>query len=381
MVDFHVGERLHDRLIRKQTILKINLAAILTTSMANTGSTSSMEQQLLPPALFWAFIPIVLSTMMQPSVRALGLPRWYSIVLRISPVICCVYAVSTLVEVVCRMYRLGSIERALRHVAAKRFKDGRSTRKTSKDANVHDGEFDRLRGNSDLRIGIFAITAFPQAIKLYACKGIPGAKICCTAFIVAFVVDEVLLRFTSDSENSEETQKTDSVPVDESIASFRHSMPTMLNGEHLVYFSSFLFDILLVRSMIGSTSRVLFVCLWIFAIQIGLLAIVKYDNDFVASLNILWSCIYAGVVAAKSFFSTSLTTAIFVVLATSGGLFLLGLMASELEERWTACLSPKIERPLATYVILNHVVAALLFLRLVYDSADTFTPSWTYWLG
>jgi hypothetical protein len=36
---------------------------------------------------------------------------------------------------------------------------------------------------------------------------------------------------------------------------------------------------------------------------------------------------------------------------------------------------------LATFVVLNHFVYTLLYLGTVYDSAETFKPYWTNWLG
>ncbi len=158
--------------------------------MADPNPTVNRSNEVLAPTLLWALLPIALNTMTQPSGRILGFPSWYNFALRISPVVCAVNAISTLVELLCRIYVFKSVKTACLGIAAHRFE-------SSEDAHDEHGEFYNLRRNSVFRIGLFVLGALPQAIMLYASKGIPWAQGCCTAYLASFVVDEAVLYLAS----------------------------------------------------------------------------------------------------------------------------------------------------------------------------------------
>src|ERR1700761_7658990 len=130
--------------------------------MADANPTEHYEthgSQVLASTLFWALLPVALNTMSQPSGRILGFPRCYSFALRISPIVCAVNAISTLIERLYRICKFKSMKTAFLDIAAHKFKEAPG-------ADEGDGEFENLRRNSIFRLGLFMLEALPQAITL-----------------------------------------------------------------------------------------------------------------------------------------------------------------------------------------------------------------------
>jgi hypothetical protein len=341
------------------------------------GDANSAEPQdglgseVLASTLFWALLPIALNTMTQPSGRILGFPPWYNFALRISPIVCAVNAISTLVELLFRAYTFKSFKTAFLGIAAHRFKG-------ASDAGTNEGRFENLRRNSVFRIGLFVLGALPQAVMLYASKGIPWAQSCCTAYLASFVLDELVLYFSSHPGDAGLDAYDEPLQYDDllgRISSSVHRLVSFSSTEHFICCAGSFFDFCLFPVQFMNDAPVPSpATLGPFLLMI----IVKEDSAHLLYWVGIWSCFFIGFDAA--FQCEALAPLSLVIYGVGIGLIVLGIFGSMVEEK-CSITAERIPRPLATYSLLNHVVASLVYLGLHYESKNTHRPYWTNWLG
>lgn len=340
------------------------------------------DNEVLAPALFWAFLSIALNTMTQPSGRILGFPRIYNFALRISPIVCAANAISTLVELVCRICILRSVKKAFLAIAAQKFK-------SEEGPTESDGEFTNLRRNSVFRVGFLVLGALPQAVMLYACKGIPWAQGCCTAYLASFVIDEVLLYVSSNHDNSGLSEYDEPLPVERlfgraagvvrGLCGFLFTELFLCLSGFFLYFYLFLpvgLSLVVFMTVAAFTVMSLGGGLWLG----GCLGESPRFGDFKYAVypTSIWTAFGMGGAAiphGKN--SPGLQT----WLGVFSALIILGFLASKSERSWSESSSTRSAGPLATYMLLHHVGTILIYLAVWYDSTNTFRPCWTNWLG
>ena len=133
------------------------------------------------PSACWALIAIGINTMCQPFGRVLGLPHQHSFALRSSPIICIVDSFAMLLQFVCRGIQRRSAFEGVNLTVQARFAGVQVDK---------DGSFAALRKNTVFRVLLFLLGAFPQAIKLYAVRGVPWTQALATVYLASFMLSE-----------------------------------------------------------------------------------------------------------------------------------------------------------------------------------------------
>ena len=134
--------------------------------------------------IFWALVPIALNSMTQP-VGSLSptMSSEESLYFRASPVVCLTDSIITIIELLYETIVTKSPIMAARLISERRCPESDVPSST-----LHD-----LQENSLFRVLVFVFGAFPQAIKLYACSGIPLSKALASMYLGSFVVLELLI--------------------------------------------------------------------------------------------------------------------------------------------------------------------------------------------
>ena len=373
--------------LTKATVDSIVISNGSTAAPPNTTQAPALDNQLSAWALLWAFVPIALNTMMQPSGRILGLRSWYNFALRISPLICAVSAISTFIQLVLFVFTSGSVEEAFLEVAAQQFKpDAEGEEDGDREAHF-------LRRNTIFRVGIFALGALPQIIKIYASKGIPWAQACCTSFLAAFVLDEALLflgsrpRFSTLLRARLVDRKGDDDHLWLSGETFQ-KLPALVRWigipKLLVYVLTLAFDIILLTKLHGhdlTTALALFP-------MICCMSLLPYIDDKGDAESVMEFFLFANALGLGFIVGPWSTAGIqsrllcsLLAMAVDVGFTLAVYLMNRIVDTHLPKAWVKTRLALATFVILNHVVYSLLYLGFAYDPTDTFRPHWTIWLG
>lgn len=342
----------------------------------NTAGHHHDGSEILASTLFWALLPIALNTMTQPSGRILGFPSWYNFAIRISPIVCAVNAISTLVELLFRAHTSKSYEIAFLGIAAHRFKD-------ASDADKSEGKFENLRKNSVFRVGLFVLGALPQAIMLYASKGIPWEKACCTAYLASFVLDELVLFFSSNP------GKGGLAVYDLPLHSERllgrmndvvYVLIWFLGTEAFISITGIVFDFYIFTGTLLTDLNLLQRAYRCFSVVNWIAVLGFLHNDQTVTIYYAggFSCLYIGFAVAIYF--ETYCSILPVMFGSWIGLGVLGFLASRIEKKWSKTAGRTL-RPLATYCLFNHVVAGLIYLGMHYESNDTHRPHWTSLFG
>ena len=120
--------------------------------------------------------------MCQPVGRVLGLPHGHSFALRSSPIICVVDSFAMLLQFVSRGIQTRSAFEGVNLTVQARFADVQAD---------EDGSFAALRKNTVFRILLFFMGALPQAIKIYAVRGVPWTQALATVYLASFLLSEI----------------------------------------------------------------------------------------------------------------------------------------------------------------------------------------------
>lgn len=144
--------------------------------MANTNILSWQSA-------FWAIVPIALNTMSLPSGKTLGFSSTYSFALKSSPIICAASALDSMARLIVYTWNTGSLPAALERWVSVRFGDT---------AESEDGSFESLRRNKYFTLCLSALGTLPQAVKIFAARGIPWTQVCCATYLASFCVDGII---------------------------------------------------------------------------------------------------------------------------------------------------------------------------------------------
>jgi hypothetical protein len=169
-----------------------------------TEQTDSTSWPLAWQNAFWALIPLALNSMLQPVGRISEYDSTISFFLRISPIICVVDAVSSVVLIISHMACDGvSFRTATRAWADLRFRpDASEGESMSESASpFRQDEVETIEASPLVRLIVFIITV-TQSVKLFACTGIPWTHAWAYMFLGSFILLEVCLRigYTLDND-------------------------------------------------------------------------------------------------------------------------------------------------------------------------------------
>lgn len=134
--------------------------------------------------------------MCQPPGRIVRFPVQDSFALRASPLICVIGMIDTISRILYQFIKGKSFPASCRMLLDAR-----------RDDEANHGSFEDLRRNKIFRLKLFLLGALPQAIKIYACRGIPWAQGLCTLYLANFAVNELaawIAHFDSISETRDE---------------------------------------------------------------------------------------------------------------------------------------------------------------------------------
>ncbi|KAL8994211.1 MAG: hypothetical protein Q9169_005757 [Polycauliona sp. 2 TL-2023] len=176
--------------------------------MANVTSTSassiSVDNTVLWPTIVWGLLPIAFNSMTQPVGRiAVDIAANHSFYLRASPFICILEAFAVLCQFAYFTIQTGSPRWAIRRISRTRFYSP---------THVASTQWQELQSNDVFRAILFLVGVCPQAVKLYACRGIPASKAWVTLYLVSWTVLELLVVLPARYGAFEDLQNLSSEP-------------------------------------------------------------------------------------------------------------------------------------------------------------------------
>ena len=263
-----------------------------------------------------------------------------------------------------------------------------------------DGEdaFTNLRRNVVYRVGLFILGALPSLIKIYSTDGILQENIWCTAYIVAFFVDEILLFFAPPSYQA----------VSRSRVTWGLGTPLSKIGPRTRAAFAWVFYIYIDSLLARSLTKTLLASehdidarpywpyvyiIWLFAPSLGVLLLLCMPGQpFQAYLciiqilyTVVFTCSYQLVLPLVSIELEHDTTGIvgIAVHVLGGAYALYGLailmeeldMASDPEEAKDSNIK------YGTYFVSMHLCVVAVYCGTLYDPSITSRPAWTSWLG
>ncbi|MCJ1473588.1 hypothetical protein MMC13_002239 [Lambiella insularis] len=140
---------------------------------------------LSPPSAFWALLPIALTTATQPAGMVCSFPSAHSFALRSSPLICLLDALDVAVRFLLYALQARSLKHGAERVCRRRFADIADQRE--------EGSLASLRKNMVLRWCLFGLGALPQAVELWAARGLMWTNVWSGMFVGEFVVAEAVV--------------------------------------------------------------------------------------------------------------------------------------------------------------------------------------------
>lgn len=363
----------------------INLT-ISGNSSATPGSTGVQPENAPVQAstLLWAFIPIALNTMTQPSGHTLGLSRRYNFALRISPFVCAANVWYTLIQLVFFTYEYGSIKAAYLAVVSCRFKELDESDGNGGEGNETDhGKVTGLRRNSVFRLGLFVLGTLPQAIIVFASSGIVIAGIFCSCFLASFFLDEAILYFAAGRDPSAIKEYDSRTPLGSHLHHLRQFASSESFSKMIVSLSNMMTCVLFATA----TQYDVGFSITVFLIQgLSSLAGLYFDLGDDGIHCVLTTCIAFGLALAPLRDLVDGQTNIFMltlgaawVLAQAGLDYLTRLFESRVLKTIRDIMHFKM--PLVPLTLFIHITLGLLFLTCYYDDSSTRRPSWTNWFG
>lgn len=130
---------------------------------------------------FWAIVAIALGAETQPSGIILGMPPGWGFALKCSPVMCLWNAIEALQCI--RIERKPAWRLSIQSA-----KYSASSRQVARDGGTA-----QTGGSTVVRGVLFVLGPLPQAIKPFACTGIPHSKVLATYYLARFICDELVL--------------------------------------------------------------------------------------------------------------------------------------------------------------------------------------------
>lgn len=346
---------------------------------SNTTALTPAQSSLAWESVIWAFVPITLNAMTQPSGRVLGFPSSWNFAIRCSPIVCFASVVHSLYTIMEAFSRTLSVKQALELFAAERFED-------SSEDDKSEGSFTSLRKNIVIRIGLLGLGALPQAIKLYAAKSIPWTQAPCSVFLATFIIDELLLAFAPrpERETSKAESKHQKFPIGVALWS----------GMSATYAAfAFIFSRFLTINVSQSKHHLTFV-----ASSTGVTAV----TTVLSVLPLLWESLNPEALGQWTFIACTVIAPTllsgvpiaighailpefsFEVLIGASLLLCLGclmLIAEVLLRCATATQAERLRVALGILFVLWHLAAALFYYIEMYDPSTALKPGWTDMLG
>jgi hypothetical protein len=147
-----------------------------------TTADPSADHQVSWQSAFWGLVPIALNSMVQPSGKVCDSPAAIGHLLRVSPAMCFLDAVTVLVRTVVYTITTRSLSAANRRILIQRY--------TADDDNA--GSVQNFKENTVTRWVAIALS-IPQIVKLFAFQGTPLTQTCAAMFLGSFVLVELLV--------------------------------------------------------------------------------------------------------------------------------------------------------------------------------------------
>lgn len=147
------------------------------------------EQELTWQSAFWAVVSIALGAATQPSGSILGMPREWGFALKCSPVMCIFNTIEVLLCI-----RIEQQDPGWRLAfRSTKYTGAPNPRHLEATADRHAAR--SLETNTTLRLASFILGPLLQAVKLFACSGIPCTKLLAGCYLASFLSDELALNF------------------------------------------------------------------------------------------------------------------------------------------------------------------------------------------
>ena len=144
------------------------------------ASSTFINKEVPWPSILWALLPKAFDSMTQPAGRiAVNIAAEQSLFLRASPFVCVMEASAVLWQFACYTIRIGNARLAANHI---------SQAKHGTSAGVGRTQLQELQNNDVFRGILFLVGVVPQAIKLYACKGIPASQTWASLYLGSWTI-------------------------------------------------------------------------------------------------------------------------------------------------------------------------------------------------
>ncbi|KAL9629993.1 MAG: hypothetical protein Q9204_004960, partial [Flavoplaca sp. TL-2023a] len=149
------------------------------------ASSTFVNKEVPWPSILWALLPMAFNSMTQPAGRiAVNIAAEHSLFLRASPFVCVMEASAVLWQFASYTIRTGNARLAASHI---------SQAKHGTSAGVGRTQLQELQINDVFRAILFLVGVVPQAIKLYACKGIPASQTWASPYLGSWTILELLV--------------------------------------------------------------------------------------------------------------------------------------------------------------------------------------------
>ena len=347
--------------------------------MADPAVSSS---QLSWQSAFWALIPLALNSMTQPSGMIFEFPSKYGFALRSSPIICGIDVLLTLILYTFTTIALRSPRAAAIRLTRHRFRDT---------PDGAEGSLASLQENTILRIAVLILGALPQAVKLYAVRGLLWTKVWGSAFLSSFLILELLLSLGREARPARGNLLGH--PRWTSRAIFYadpHEIPVLEKiSAVLALFGSVTFSVYFIAIALSQHAeqymvephrpeslntlpiQIMYVLMW------SVVVVATIPNPRLGTLTTLsflpMTCLWI-VLAENTYIYAVESSIVFVLGCTACATHILRHIRP-------AALAHYIHYGLGTYFMLLLLSPSLLYYSIKYDPAGTSKPSWTDQLG
>ncbi|OAG17542.1 hypothetical protein CC77DRAFT_1023058 [Alternaria alternata] len=353
---------------------------------ANTTSPITPPQFFQPntvgwPSLFFGLLPFAINSMTQPAGMVCGANADVGFLLRSSPIICILDAFLVLWDLF-SIYRVqGSFSRAQDEMIQRRFRSEiyRGFKKAK--------ELDILRSSEQVfRVVAFLLSA-SQMIKLFGYSGLVWAKIIAAAYLMSFLIIEMLVVWPVANKKAIKDAK-------QNISAERTSIA-------LAVIFLLPFAAMACRDIVGWSDHTLLQWVGIVIGSLGFISAVpamgysywhrepgtrsEIATSAVILVLVLGTPIgfyFTGRIIPESMPGIWVKVLCGVVAFVWGGIALLyGTKTTESVRRPKKEKQRKtVEQVGAWYFFLLHLVTSLLYYMFSYDPSGTIRPAWTEWL-
>lgn len=367
----------------------------------NTNGTCSEDAESLLldqrkvawTTVLYALISFALNTMLQPAGTVCGGPPSLGFMLKSSPIIC-------LVDTLYMCYKLLQYYWTSESLKAAQMRLLRLRYQPWDDGNVDEIELiGQVQNDQAVRIIVFCLS-LPQMVRFFAFHGLPWSKGIASLYLASFVIVELLVIWPRGAV----VQAANATNREKAIKSSGSLSLTYISIALAIAFLSF-FGASAVRDMVegphGALLRYLGLLTsasWSIAFLFAY-AMCIYDSArwldtvqptllLVLVLGVPWIYYALGSQMAAAIAKPLLTQTVSAALAIawlSVGVKYASNVTGNI--RRTAEQDPRvavhrryIEKVLAWYFMLLHIVTAVLYLCLTYDPSETSRPDWTRFL-